>query len=348
MDRAGLKRTSEIERVELIDGVLRRPDTPGVVLAIGDDAAVLAPESEQLVWTVDVQVEHVHFELAWLGWDDLGYRATMAAASDLAAMASRPRGVLASLVLPPAVTDEQLRQLCRGQAQACDELGTALIGGNLSRGTEVSITTTVLGASWRPMPRSGAQAGEQILLAGPVGLAGAGLRLLQRSSQTVPGAPRTHAAAIGAWRRPMARIAEGLRVADLASSAIDLSDGLACDAARIMRASAARGPSLCLVLEAERLVRPELAEIATELGQSPLELALHGGEDYALLVTMPRGEVPSGFVRIGWCEPCEPASARLLLAHADGTRQPVSSHGFDHFAERAGASEPSPWTPAAG
>jgi thiamine-monophosphate kinase len=326
-----LKRTSEIERVELIDGILRRTATPGVVLAIGDDAAVLAPEAEPLVWTVDVQVEHVHFELAWLGWDDLGYRATMAAASDLGAMAARPRGVLASLVLPPTVTDEQLRQLCRGQAHACDEIGTALIGGNLSRGTEVSITTTVLGASCRPLPRSGARPGNQILLAGAVGLAGAGLRLLQRGTQAGPAPPRSHAAALEAWRRPKALIAEGLRAAERGSSAIDLSDGLACDAARIMRSSTARGAPLRLVLEAERLVRPELREIATELGESPVDLALHGGEDYALLVTMPPGHAPAGFVRIGWCEACDPADVGLLLAHPDGSREPVSSHGFDHF-----------------
>jgi len=326
-----VKRSSELERIELLEGVLRRPGTPGVVLGIGDDAAVLGPEAAPLVWTVDVQVEHVHFELGWLGWDDLGYRATMAAASDLAAMAARPRGVLASLVLPAGVADEQLRLLCLGQARACDEIGTALVGGNLSRGGELSIATTVLGAAHRPLPRSGARPGEQILLAGPVGLSGAGLRLLQRGSRSDTGASRAQGAALAAWRRPTARIAEGLRMADLASSAIDLSDGLACDAARIVRSSAARGVPLDQVLEAERLAGPELSEVAAELGVDPLELALYGGEDYALLVTMPPGEAPAGFVRIGWCEPSESAAGRLLLARADGSREPVSARGFDHF-----------------
>jgi thiamine-monophosphate kinase len=335
MVRAGLKRSGELERVALLEHIVRRPGTPGVALAIGDDAAVLEPGAELLVWTVDVQVEHVHFERTWLGWDELGYRATMAAASDLAAMAARPRGVLASLVLPAETADAELGALCAGQARACDELGTALIGGNLARGGELSITTTVLGASHTPLSRAGARPGDQVALAGPVGLAGAGLALLQRGLGQGSPARGARGAALHAWRSPLARIAEGLRVAELGSSAIDLSDGLGRDAARIVRASTAAGAPLCMVLEAESLLGPELRELGAELGADPLELALHGGEDYALLVTLPRGETPAGFVRVGWCEPLGADGAPLLLRGADGARVPVPDRGFDHFAEHA-------------
>ena len=333
MDRAGLKRSGELERVELLERILRRPGASGVALAIGDDAALLEPGTELLVWTVDVQVEHVHFERRWLGWDELGYRATMAAASDLAAMAAQPRGVLGSLVLPAETTDAELGALCAGQAQACDELGTALIGGNLARGGELSITTTVLGAARKPLCRVGARPGDQIALAGPVGMAGAGLALLQRGLAHGSPATGARAAALHAWRRPIARIAEGRRVAELGSSAIDLSDGLACDAARVVRASSAAGMPLCMVLEAKPLLGPELRELGAELGVSPIELALHGGEDYALLVTLPPGDTPQGFVRVGWCEPLGADGVPLLLARADGSRVPVSARGFDHFGE---------------
>ncbi|MBI4952641.1 MAG: thiamine-phosphate kinase, partial [Myxococcales bacterium] len=150
----------------------------GVLCGIGDDAAVLAPGRERLVWTVDVQVEGVHFERSWLGLDALGYRAVMAAASDLAAMGARPRAVVAGLVLPPGFSDAALGALARGQARACRELGTAVVGGNLARGGELSVTTSVLGHAARPLLRSGARPGDGVWVAGATGLAGAGLAWL--------------------------------------------------------------------------------------------------------------------------------------------------------------------------
>jgi thiamine-monophosphate kinase len=88
---------------------------------------------------------------------------------------------------------------------------------------------------------------------------------------------------------------------------------------------------VCLVLAEESLVGPELRELGTALGRSPVELALHGGEDYALLATVPAGAAPEGFVHVGWCERAEPGGPELLLARADGSREPVTAQGFDHF-----------------
>src|SRR5882724_6500915 len=112
----------------------------GVDVGIGDDAAVLESGSAPLVWTVDSAVEGVHFRRAWLSLEDIGWRSLMAAASDLAAMGARPRGILCALVLPPEFSDDDLENLARGQAAAATAIGSAVLGGNLSRGGELSIT----------------------------------------------------------------------------------------------------------------------------------------------------------------------------------------------------------------
>ena len=165
--------SSEADRLARVARVLGGTHAAGVRVGIGDDAAVLdgSTDGTPLVWTIDVQVEGVHFERAWLSLEDLGYRATMAAASDLAATGASPRGVLASLVLPDDFDDDALDALTRGQALAARTLGTAVIGGNLARGRELSVTTTALGAARRPLLRSGAKPGDVVAVCGALGLA---------------------------------------------------------------------------------------------------------------------------------------------------------------------------------
>ncbi len=293
-----------------------------MLLGIGDDAAVIAPPAEPLVWTVDAAVEGVHFRRDLLALDDLGYRATMAAASDLAAMGAAPLGLLAALVLPPWVTDEDLAALAAGQRVAAEALGTAVIGGNLARGAELSITTTALGFAARPLTRAGAQPGDALWMAGPVGLAAAGLAALDRG--TAP--PDALATAVAAWRRPTARLAAGLRASGVAHAAVDVSDGLARDVGHLARASGVRA-----VLDAAEIVGDALRAAAALLGRDPLALALHGGEDYALVVALPPGEVLAGFAHIGTVEPLA-GGVHVAVRGADGTVAAVGEGGFDHFA----------------
>ena len=187
------------------------------------------------------------------------------------------------------MSDADLEALAAGQREAADALGTAVIGGNLSRGTELSITTTALGAAARPLTRAGARPGDAIWMAGPVGLAAAGLAALSRA-EGPPAAEEGSAAvaaAVAAWRRPRARLAEGRRACGRARAAIDVSDGLARDVGHLARASGVRA-----VLDAARIVGDDLREAAAALGRDPLALALYGGEDYALVVTLPDGRRP--------------------------------------------------------
>jgi thiamine-monophosphate kinase len=317
--------SSELERVARLarlfgEGAAGRGS---VVRGIGDDAALLDPEKRpragQLVWTIDAQVEGVHFRTDLASWGDVGWRSFMAAASDLAAMGASPWCALAALVLPRALDDGAFDALSEGQASAAREVGAPIVGGNLSRGGEASITTTLLGTSARPLLRA-AQRGDGIWVAGALGLAAAGLAALERK---LDASDADTARAVLAWRRPRALLAEGLAMAAHARGAIDVSDGLAQDLGHVARASGLRA-----VLEERALrthIEPALAPLAKRLGASPVDLALHGGEDYALVAASDRAI--EGFTRIGRFESGE----GVALEDGAGTARAIEARGFDHF-----------------
>ncbi len=315
-------RKSERERVALLAQRFAVPETSGITTGIGDDAAVLAPVGEPLVWTVDAQVEGTHFRIDWLSWQDVGWRSFIAAASDVAAMGAVPRAALSSLVLADSVDDVAFDALTEGQAEAARVVGAPVVGGNLARGRETSVTTTVLGHTPRAVLRSGARAGDTVFLAGTVGVAAAGLAALQSSTQVDD--PNV-AACIEAWRRPRALVELGAIIRAGANAAIDVSDGLGCDAHHIAEAS-----GVALVFdEAALRANASLAlnAAAATLGTDPLAFMLGGGEDYALLVTtsLPALE---GFTRVG---AVEVGSAGVFL-DGKGGRRPAPAKGFDHFA----------------
>jgi thiamine-monophosphate kinase len=312
---------SELSRLARLRQLFGATPAGGIVLGIGDDAAVLAQGAGSLIWTVDSSVEGVHFRREWATLRDIGWRSFMAAASDLAAMGATPRGALSALVLPGDFSDAELEELAQGQADAAKAIGTSVVGGNLSRGGELSITTSVLGEAIRPVLRSGAKVGDVVAVAGALGLAAAGMHALERGDATV-----ALTNAIIAWRRPRALIDPGVIGNAKATSGIDVSDGLAIDVSRLAAES-----NVGIIIDAERVLSvsgAELTEAARALSCDPLELALHGGEDYALVMTFAPGDVPSPFVEIGTCG----ADVGVLLETADGTRQKLALRGFDHFA----------------
>lgn len=322
--------SSELARVAALKARFATGSPRGVRVGIGDDAAVLemlgASEASLLVWTIDAQVDGTHFRTDWASWEDIGWRSFMAAASDLAAMGAEPAFSLSALVLAPSVDDDALAALSRGQAAAAAEVGAPVVGGNLARGTETSITTTLLGRAAAPVLRTGARPGDGLWLAGPVGLAGVGLALLVENMQGARMQDADTSECLLAWRRPVARIAEGRALAGVAHAAIDISDGLAHDAWQLAEASGVRFVlDLASVLAAggEALVAG-----AAVAGGDPAEYALYGGEDYALLAASTR-ELP-GFVQIGVVE-AHDDGARVLMTTARGTA-PVEPRGFDHFA----------------
>ncbi len=140
-----------------------------LAVALGDDAAVIAvPRGDSLVASVDTAIEGRHFKRGWLSPREIGYRAVTAALSDLAAMAAMPLGVLVALSVPVAWRDE-LFAIGDGIGDAVRAAATVIRGGNLSDGGELSITTTVLGAAFSPLTRTGAREGDRVYVTGQLG-----------------------------------------------------------------------------------------------------------------------------------------------------------------------------------
>lgn len=314
----------ELELVRLLARELSKTQSRHVEHGIGDDAAVLRVGRERLIVTVDDQVEGVHFDLRWLSLEDVGFRSLQAAASDLAAMAAEPVAAVASLHVPRAFSAARLRRLARGQALAARKLGCPLVGGNIAAGPALSVTTTVLGRASKPLLRSGARPGDEVWLMGEVGLARAGLLQHQQRLKVPPRLRRVAERAKRAWARPEARIAAGRSLIGRARAAIDVSDGLAGDSGQLARASGVK-----VVLEAGRLSRllaPDFADLADLLGEPGVALALHGGEDYALLCTGPKARRPARVKVIGRIERGRGSELEL-----ESGRRFALGPGFDHL-----------------
>jgi len=315
-------RFGERDAVALFSRVFGRR-VPGVAVGIGDDAAVLEPVKEKLVWTVDACLEGSHFERSLLSLEDVGYRAFHAAASDLAAMGARPIAALSALELPRGFSRRDLAELTRGQALAARECGSPIVGGNVARAGRLGVTTTLLGTARAPIARKGARPGDELWLIGEVGLAALGLTVLRASRR----GPHRGAAAlcVRAWRRPRALIAQGPRLVGRARAAQDVSDGLAGDILTLARASRVRA---VLELPALRAVlRPELVRLAGDTPRSALDFALYGGEDYAIVASGPAARRPSFARRLGRIE----RGTGALLEDESGQRTPLRP-GYDHLA----------------
>lgn len=312
---------------------------PAGALGIGDDAAVMPPTRRRRVYTVDASVEGVHFSRALLPLDQAAARAVTAAVSDLAAMGASVEGggLLSALTLPRSLPDGDLDALITGVARASRRYGLPVLGGNLSSGPCISLTTTVVGTLPRGpgVTRAGAKPGDLLFVSGIAGRAALGLRLLQGPGPRPDGGAA--ARAIRAWVAPRAHLGEGAALAGVASAMIDLSDGLASDAGHVARAS-----GCALVLDASALLAGAAAracdEAARAAGASLLDLALRGGEDYLLLAAVPDdpkklARLPRSLRRVGVCQ----AGEGVWLRDAPGLAPRPVEGGFDHFSSGGSA-----------
>lgn len=302
--------SGEFSRIAQIEALLKRSSNH-VLLGIGDDCAVLAPSTLPRVWTVDAAVEGVHFSRSFMSLEQIGVRAFTAAVSDLAAMGARAVAALSALIMPTSFSDEELRVLIAGLARAADAYGCPIVGGNLARGSELSLTTTVLGeCAGRVITRDGAKVGDGIYVSGPVGGSALGLRSLEAGRGELT----------DAFLSPRARLDLSDELARVASAAIDISDGLLQDLGHLCKAShvGARIESALLPLF------PGATELARAYAVDPLMLALEGGEDYELLFTSALDV--RWATRIGTIE-----AGSIRVFDADGSER-MSGRGFDHFA----------------
>ncbi|HUG02101.1 MAG TPA: thiamine-phosphate kinase [Longimicrobiales bacterium] len=290
-----------------------------VLVDAGDDCAVLAGGA--LAVGNDLSVEGVHFRRSWLSEAEIGFRAATAALSDLAAMAAEPSGVLLALCLGPALGEEEALAVAGGVIDGAERVGAGLLGGDLSRGGVLALDVVAIGRCPAPVRRAGARPGDELWVTGRLGGAAAAVREWERGAAPSP-------AARSAFAAPTARVQEAawLAARGLANALIDLSDGLSSDGGHVAEAS-----GVAITLDAAAI------PVAEEAGAT-LESALHGGEDYELLIAAaPDGmaEVAGEFserfgvelTRVGVVR----AGAGVYLRGADGRELPLRRGGFDHL-----------------
>jgi thiamine-monophosphate kinase len=274
-----LGRMSRLVEDEILERIRHTLEGGIEASRLRDDAAVVdVPGGGPVVVSVDSVVEGVHVDLALCSPHDVGWKALMGALSDLAAMGARPIGALVALCVPESAGGGEVTLgVMEGVAQASEVCGCPVVGGDVSSAGVLVVAVTVLGTldGGTPVPRSGATADDVILVTGHCGRAAAGLRVL-RSGAEVAGTGPVEAALAAAYRRPVARLAEGEAARRAGASAmIDVSDGLALDLHRLADAS-----GVGFIIDSV-----PVAEGAT------LEEALGGGEDYELVVVIGPGQV---------------------------------------------------------
>lgn len=285
-------------------------------LGIGDDAAILRPPAQrELVICTDTLVAGRHFPRDTAP-ADIGWKALAVNLSDLAAMGAQPMGFLLNLTLPDNAP-EFVAELARGMFELASAHGVALIGGDTTRGP-LSLSVTAFGhvAIDQALRRDAARVGDVIVVAGELG--GAALALAQ--GEAAEPALRAY------LDRPQAQIAAGLALVDSGHAAIDISDGLAADLGHILTAS---GCGAQIDLAALPLA-PQLGSLAAH---EAMRLALHGGDDYALIATLSAqawaklADQPCGWRAVGKIV----EQPGLYGRDRDGVLQLIPATGYTHF-----------------
>lgn len=254
---------------DVIRGIAARLGAIGA--GLGDDCAVVTVGGTAIALSIDASLEGVHFRTDWLTHEDIGWRACVAALSDLAAEGAKPVGVLVSLGGPPDKDPNarrlDLEAIMGGVGLAAASVGAKVLGGDLVRSEKYLVDVCAIGTCERPVRRNGARAGDALWLTGELG----GPRLALRAWES---GQRPGADAGRRFARPDARIAAGLWLAQHGATAmIDISDGLASDARHVAAAS-------------KVAVEIQLERVPCFLGADPL-VALASGEEYELLAVMP-------------------------------------------------------------
>jgi len=312
------------------------------LLGIGDDAAVmrLSPGCHSVVST-DAFIEGSHFRARIHPPYAVGYKALARAVSDLAAMGATPRYFLLMLALPARRTGSWLRWFARGMGHAARLFHMRLIGGDVSRDDHVVASVTVIGEALRKrvLTRSGGHAGDAVYVTGRLGAAQSGLEIVSREGRR---AFLRRAGSYWIHRHvfPIPRLAIGQMLASrrLASAAMDISDGLSTDLARLCAASRVGAVVHAAALPLAGKEHSWHGE-PSALGDrdSDLRRALHGGEDYELLFTVPRrlvSRVPSGFRGVPITRIGELTARRAILLETNGQTRKLRALGWDHFSRR--------------
>jgi len=320
----------QIERVAARTGVR----SSGVRLGIGDDSALFraASGSEQIL-NSDWFLEGSHFLRDKHPADAVGWKCLARAVSDVAAMGGVPRCFLLSLALPPSHTGLWLDQFLGGLRRAAKRFGCALAGGDTSRRKDILINVTVVGEArtGASVLRSGARPGDMLFTSGRLGEAELGLRLIRENKRRA----NSRDPVLRKHLFPEPRLALGRWLAEehLASAMMDLSDGLSTDLPRLCAASGVGAR-----IEATKLSRVRVPKSGRRRNDDSLEMALHGGDDYELLFSVPRlklKRIPRSFHGLPLTVIGEITKERtLLLVEESGREVQLPNRGWDPFRQK--------------
>ena len=296
-------------------------------LGVGDDAALLTvADGMQLVVSTDMSVAGTHF-FADAAPYDIGWKALAVNVSDMAAMGAQAKWATLAIALP-SVDEAWLAEFSKGFFACADKFGVDLIGGDTTRGP-LNISVTIMGEvpTGKALRRDGAQAGDDIWVSGNLGDAALGLAHLQ--GQVALGSDALEAS-IDALHRPVPRAALGLALRDIASSCIDISDGLLADLGHILKAS-----NCGAAIDLEKIPCMEFLKNNLEIPQFQAFI-LAGGDDYELCFTAPKNqhaEIQSLGKSLNLSLTCI-ARTRMdigLQAIYKNNEIKLSKQGFDHF-----------------
>ena len=317
----------------LIARIRREAKRSGSVLdggtGIGDDCAVVRiPRGHEALVTTDFSLENTHFRRAWHPPESVGYRCLARGLSDIAAMGGEPLAAFLSLALPRSLPQRWVDGFFRGLLELAAEFKVGLAGGDTAESPGgilagiILADIMVLGSvpKGKAVLRSGARPGDGIYVTGELGASAAALKLLYRRK-------KLRAADFPRHFYPSPRVAVGrlLRKNGVASAMIDISDGLSTDLAHVCEESGVGA-------EIEAAAIP-VAAIGRPAQQVDLRFALHGGEDYELLFTAPRGKrVPLRIAGVAVSLIGHVIRGRkVFLRDGDGVRRELPAQGWEHF-----------------
>jgi len=304
---------TEREILAAISAIFSRSSDESVLVGIGDDAAVIKAALTPIALASDMAVEGTHFSRNWSSLYEIGAKITAANLADIFAMGGRPEYLLVSAALPKSITVEEVEELALGIADEAALVGASVVGGDLASSEKIVISISAFGAVGRPILRSGAKVGDQVVVSKLPGESAAGLEYLKRGVLDSSSAHHRH---------PTVDYQSAQAISAIAHSMIDVSDGLVSELSHIASASSV-GITIDRELLASSKDYSDLARSAMEMGVDVWQWVLHGGEDHVFIATIPsEAAVPRGFLVIGKVI----EGSRVMV---DGF---VAEHeGFSHF-----------------
>lgn len=274
---------SEAEVIAELARIFTHPD-PRVRVGIGDDAAVIAASTQQLVITTDMAVEGVHFRREWSSGYEIGRKITSANLADVYAMGGTPHHLVVAVSLTGNESIAWIKELANGmndEARSCD---STIVGGDIARGPVVTISMTAFGEVQEPILRSGARVGDRIVISDLPGWSAAGLHLL--SNEINVSALKSNRAverALAQFRAPSVHYADAIGLSD-AYALCDISDGLLIQGQQMATASGVK-----FVIDSKKIEEhphfPELSALADEVDAYVWDWIGAGGEDHVFLAT---------------------------------------------------------------